>query len=90
MTEHATKSPNRLPLPMRAVFQDLLLVTYAVPPAGLAALLPSKVHPYERDGKAFISIVVANIRGMRPGVLPECWDRTTTRSSTAPSYACAA
>ena len=70
-TERATQSPNRLPLPMRAVFQDLLLVTYAVPPAGLAALLPAKVHPYERDGRSFISIVIANIRGMRPGVLPE-------------------
>ncbi len=62
---------HRLPLTMKTVFQDLLLLTFAVPPQGLAALLPPAVHPYERDGRAYISIVVGNMRGMRPGPLPE-------------------
>lgn len=62
---------HRLPLTMRAVFQDVLLVTYAVPTAALAALLPAKVRPFVHGGQSFVSIVVANIRGMRPGALPE-------------------
>jgi uncharacterized protein YqjF (DUF2071 family) len=62
---------NRLPFAMRTVFQDLLLLTYAVRPEGLAALLPDCIFPHVRDGNSFISIVVGNIRGMRPGMLPE-------------------
>jgi len=56
---------------MKTVFQDLLLLTYAVAPEDLAALLPTCVHPYVRDGRSYISIVVGNMRGMRPGILPE-------------------
>ena len=62
---------SRLPFSMRTVFQDLLLLTFAVDPDGLAALLPPPVHPYVRDGTAYISIVVGNMRGMRPGPVPE-------------------
>lgn len=71
MSDAFEPSTNRLPITMSAVFQDLLLVTYAVPPEQLAAQLPEKVHPYERDGRAYISIVIANIRGMRPRLLPQ-------------------
>jgi len=71
MTDVFQESPNRLAISMRAVFQDLLLVTYAVAPEQLAAQLPEKVRPYIRDGRSFTSIVIANIRGMRPGILPE-------------------
>ena len=57
---------------MRTVFQDLLLVTYAVDFDALAALLPPAVWPWRDDcGRAFVSIVVANMRGMRPAPLPE-------------------
>jgi len=63
-------SPNRLPVTMRAVFQDVLLVTYVVPPELLRAMLPPKVHPFERDRRSFISLVIANIRGMRPSLVP--------------------
>jgi uncharacterized protein YqjF (DUF2071 family) len=62
---------RRLPLTMATVFQDVLLLTYAVPPAQLAALLPPPIYPYVRDGRSYISIVVANMRGMRPRPLPE-------------------
>jgi uncharacterized protein YqjF (DUF2071 family) len=56
---------------MKTVFQDLVLLTYAVAPEQLAALLPPYIHPYVRDGRSYISIVVGNMRGMRPGPLPE-------------------
>lgn len=59
-----------LPFRMRTVFQDCLLITYAVDSAALAALLPPTIHPFERDGEGFISIVIANMRGMRPAILP--------------------
>lgn len=61
---------HRLPVTMRTVFQDLLLLTYAVPPQRLAALLPPYIHPYVRDGKSYISIVVGNLRGMRVQGVP--------------------
>jgi uncharacterized protein YqjF (DUF2071 family) len=53
------------------VFQDLLLLTYAVAPEGLAALLPPCVFPFVHAGSSYISIVVGNLRGMRPGPVPE-------------------
>lgn len=62
---------HRLPVTMKTVFQDLFLLTYAVPPDGLAALLPPPIHPYVRDGLSYISIVVGNMRGMRPAPTPE-------------------
>lgn len=64
-------SSHRLPLTMKTVFQDLVLLTYAVAPERLAALLPPYIHPYVRDGRGYISIVVGNMRGMRPGIVPE-------------------
>jgi hypothetical protein len=67
---------HRLPITMRTVFQDLLLITYAVRPDALAALLPSKIHPHVRaDARggdtSFVSIVIGNMCGMRPHLLPE-------------------
>jgi hypothetical protein len=56
---------------MKTVFQDLLLLTYAVVPERLAALLPPPIHPYVRNGRSYSSIVVGNMRGMRPGIVPE-------------------
>lgn len=66
-----SQNANRLPFTMRTVFQDLLLLTYVVPPERLGALLPEYVHPYVFRGDSFISIVVGNIRGMRPAAVPE-------------------
>lgn len=62
---------NRLNFPMRTVFQDLFLVTFAVSPASLNALLPDSIRAFERNGEAYISIVVGNLRGMRLGFVPE-------------------
>ncbi len=64
-------SINRLPITMKTTFQDVLLLTYAVKSPLLAALLPPYIHPYVWDGLSYISIVVGNMRGMRPGMLPE-------------------
>ncbi|HTE16987.1 MAG TPA: DUF2071 domain-containing protein [Armatimonadota bacterium] len=66
-----SETTRRLPLGMTTVFQDLLLLTYSVSPDRLAELLPPCIHPYLREGRGFVSIVVANIRGMRPKPLPE-------------------
>src|SRR5215469_17110861 len=64
-------SVNRLPITMKTTFQDLLLLTYAVPPSLLAAQLPVYIHPYVHNNLSYISIVVGNMRGMRVGLLPE-------------------
>ncbi|HEY7420126.1 MAG TPA: DUF2071 domain-containing protein, partial [Ktedonobacteraceae bacterium] len=64
-------SVNRLPITMKTTFQDLLLLTYTVPPSLLAAQLPAPIHPYIANGRSYISIVVGNMRGMRAGPLPE-------------------
>ena len=64
-------SVNRLPTSMKTVFQDLFLLTYAVPPSQPAELLPPFIHPYIHNDLSYISIVVGNMRGMRPSQLPE-------------------
>lgn len=64
-------STNHLPITMKTTFQDLLLLTYAVPPPLLAAQLPTFIHPYIHNGLSYISIVVGNMRGMRLSLLPE-------------------
>ncbi|GHO46001.1 DUF2071 domain-containing protein [Ktedonospora formicarum] len=66
-----SNSTHRLPIAMKTTFQDILLLTYAVPPPLLADLLPAYIHPYIHNGRSYISIVIGNMRGMRPGVLPE-------------------
>lgn len=64
-------SVHRLPFSMKTVFQDLFLLTYTLPPAELGRLLPPYIHPFDDNGRSYISIVVGNMRGMRPGMLPE-------------------
>ncbi len=64
-------SANHLPVTMKTTFQDLLLLTYSVPPALLAEQLPAYIHPYIRNGLSYISIVVGNMRGMRLASFPE-------------------
>jgi uncharacterized protein YqjF (DUF2071 family) len=66
-----SEAARRLPFAMRTVFQDLLMLTYAVAPDRLAALLPPWIHPHVHGGTSYISIIVGNMRGMRAGVLPE-------------------
>lgn len=70
-TDGVANDMSRLTVPMRTVFQDVLLLTYSVPPEGLQALLPAPVFPWVHNRRAFISIVVANMRAMRPKGLPE-------------------
>jgi len=62
---------QRLPITMKTVFQDLVLLTFAVPPEKLASLLPDYIHPYVHQQRSYISIVVGNMRGMRLAVVPE-------------------
>jgi hypothetical protein len=62
---------NRLPITMKTTYQDVLLLTYAVPPQLLAAQLPAYIHPYVHNNLSYISIVVGNMRGMRLSSVPE-------------------
>jgi len=64
-------SANHLPIAMKTSFQDVLLLTYTVPPPLLVALLPAYIHPYVHNNLSYISIVVGNMRGMRLSSLPE-------------------
>jgi uncharacterized protein YqjF (DUF2071 family) len=68
--DDVSRAANRLPFTMRTVFQDLILLTYEVTPEALRAELPPPIHPLERDGRSYVSIVVGNLRGMRPGPVP--------------------
>lgn len=65
-------APGRsLPFAMRTTFQDLILFTYRVSPAALQARLPHPIRPRVVGGDSFVSIVIASMRGMRPGGVPE-------------------
>lgn len=59
------------PVPMRAEFRECFLVNFSLEPDVLAARLPRHLMPDIHDGRAFLSIVIAQIRGMRPSLLPE-------------------
>lgn len=62
---------NRLPMAMRTTFQDLILFTFRVDPDELGRLLPPLIHPIVVGGGSFVSIVIANMRGMRVSGVPE-------------------
>jgi uncharacterized protein YqjF (DUF2071 family) len=66
-----TDDVRSLPFALKTVFQDLFLLSFAVDPDRLNALLPAPIHPLMVDGRAFVSIVVGNMRGMRPALTPE-------------------
>ena len=60
--------------PMKTTFRHCLLVNYAMDPAVLSRSLPRGLTPDTIDTadgpRAFLSVVVADLEAMRPGVLP--------------------
>jgi uncharacterized protein YqjF (DUF2071 family) len=62
---------SSLPFAMRTTFQDLILFTFRVDPADLVSFLPHPIRPRIVNGHAYVSIVIASMRGMRPGGVPE-------------------
>jgi len=58
------------PVPMKAVFRRCYLVNFAVEPAALRRRLPAHLEPDLHDGRAWLSIVIADMTGMRPAFLP--------------------
>lgn len=58
------------PIPMRTLFRECFLVNFAVDPAIMRRLLPPNIEPDIYDGKAWLSIVIAEMDKMRPAFLP--------------------
>jgi len=55
---------------MSTFFKDLFLITYRVDSDRLNSELPEHIRAWEHKGFSYISIVVANMRGMRVRWLP--------------------
>jgi len=55
---------------MRTIFRDCFLVNFSMEPATLARLLPAPIEPDAYDGRAFLSVVMADMDRMRPAGLP--------------------
>lgn len=60
------------PLPMRCHFRECYLVNFAVDPDALRRALPQPLEPDLYAGKAWLSIVIADMVSMRPAFLPPC------------------
>lgn len=58
------------PLSMKTVFRRCLLVNFAIDKKVLQALLPEGIEADLHEGKAFLSIVIADMEKMRPSFLP--------------------
>lgn len=54
---------------MRALFRRCYLVNFAVAPQALRARLPAHLEPDLHQGSAWLSIVIADMAGMRPAFL---------------------
>ena len=64
------------PLPMKTIFRHCYLVNFAVEPEALQRLLPSPLEVDQHEGKAYVSIVLANMEKMRPAFLPRIFGVT--------------
>jgi uncharacterized protein YqjF (DUF2071 family) len=58
------------PLPMRTTFRDCFLVNFSMEPETLARVLPSPLEAHLVGGRAFLSVVIADMDRMRPAFLP--------------------
>jgi len=58
------------PLAMRALFRRCYLVNFAVQPQAMRERLPPHLEPDIHAGRAWLSIVAAEMAGMRPAFLP--------------------
>jgi hypothetical protein len=67
------------PVAMRTIFRHCFLVNFAVEPDWMRSLLPEYVEPELHDGKAYLSIVIADMEKMRPALLPRCFGVSYTQ-----------
>ncbi len=58
------------PVPMRTTFRHCILANFAIRPEALARRLPPHLKPAVHDGRAFLSVVIAQMERMRPAFLP--------------------
>ncbi len=58
------------PVPMTTLFRHCLLANYAITPEALAALLPAPLVPDLAGGRAWLSVVIADMARMRPAGVP--------------------
>ena len=58
------------PIPMRTIFRECFLVNFQVDPDVMRRLLPAGIEPDLYGGKAWLSIVIAEMERMRPAFLP--------------------
>ena len=60
------------PLPMKTTFRHCFLVNFAMDAKTLRRVLPKGLEPdvHDASGKAFVSVVLADLEAMRPGFIP--------------------
>jgi uncharacterized protein YqjF (DUF2071 family) len=67
------------PVAMTTMFRRCFLVNFDVDPAAMRARLPVHLEPDLHAGRAFLSIVIADMVRMRPGALPPVFGITYTQ-----------
>lgn len=67
------------PVAMRTTFRRCFLVNFAVDPAAMRAHLPAHLEPDLHDERAYLSVVIAEMVGMRPAFLPAVFGVTYTQ-----------
>src|SRR6266571_7868136 len=63
--------PPKHPFPMRTVFGTCFLVNFGVRSDVMRALLPHPIVPDLYGNEAYLSIVISDLRCMRPAFLPK-------------------
>jgi uncharacterized protein YqjF (DUF2071 family) len=66
---------KRHPFPITAHFEHVLVLTYALPVATLAPLIPPGLELDTYDGQAFLAVATVQTRDLRPSFLPATFGR---------------
>jgi hypothetical protein len=67
---------KRHPLPITAHFEHSLVLTYALPAATLAPLVPPGLELDTYEGQAFLAVATVRTRDLRPAFLPAAFGRS--------------
>jgi hypothetical protein len=67
---------KRHPLPITAHFEHSLVLTYALPAATLAPLIPPGLELDTYEGQAFLAVATVQTRNLRPAFLPAAFGRS--------------
>lgn len=67
---------KRHPLPISAHFKHSLALTYALPIAALAPLIPPGLELDTYEGQAFLAVATVHTRDLRPAFLPTAFGRS--------------